>query len=327
MKKLLIILSVLLLSVSCTENTVSDSRIAMGTIVSVTLYESDDDKIDDIFSYIYSLDSMISRYNEKSYIAMINSNAGISPVTVPDEVYGLVKVSLEMAKETDGLFNPAIGPLSSLWGFGTEDARVPSSDEIESVLPLLDWRKIKLSDDDNSVFLENEGMAIDLGAVGKGWAADMIDSYLDELCVEHALVNLGGNVLLHGGKADGSAWRVGIRDPENLSSSYASVAIEDGTVITSGGYQRYIEKDGEVYHHILDPETGYPTDNGLASVTIISDRSTDGDALSTSCFVLGLEDGMELVNGIDGVEAIFVDHDGNMYFSDGFGTGMEFVQA
>lgn len=299
MKKLIIILSVLLLSVSCTENTVSDSRIAMGTIVSVTLYESDDDKIDDIFSYIYSLDSMISRYNEKSYIAMINSNAGISPVTVPDEVYGLVKVSLEMAKETDGLFNPAIGPLSSLWGFGTEDARVPSSDEIESVLPLLDWRKIKLSDDDNSVFLENEGMAIDLGAVGKGWAADMIDSYLDELCVEHALVNLGGNVLLHGGKADGSAWRVGIRDPENLSSSYASVAIEDGTVITSGGYQRYIEKDGEVYHHILNPETGYPFQTDILSATVIGDSGTLSDMLSTVIFASGSDKAEEIADKHD----------------------------
>lgn len=271
----------------------------MGTIVSVTLYESDDDKIDDIFSYIYSLDSMISRYNEKSYIAMINSNAGISPVTVPDEVYGLVKVSLEMAKETDGLFNPAIGPLSSLWGFGTEDARVPSSDEIESVLPLLDWRKIKLSDDDNSVFLENEGMAIDLGAVGKGWAADMIDSYLDELCVEHALVNLGGNVLLHGGKADGSAWRVGIRDPENLSSSYASVAIEDGTVITSGGYQRYIEKDGEVYHHILNPETGYPFQTDILSATVIGDSGTLSDMLSTVIFASGSDKAEEIADKHD----------------------------
>ena len=271
----------------------------MGTIVSVTLYESDDDKIDDIFSYIYSLDSMISRYNEKSYIAMINSNAGISPVTVPDEVYGLVKVSLEMAKETDGLFNPAIGPLSSLWGFGTEDARVPSSDEIESVLPLLDWRKIKLSDDDNSVFLENEGMAIDLGAVGKGWAADMIDSYLDELCVEHALVNLGGNVLLHGGKADGSAWRVGIRDPENLSSSYASVAIEDGTVITSGGYQRYIEKDGEVYHHILNPETGYPFQTDILSATVIGDSGILSDMLSTVIFASGSDKAEEIADKHD----------------------------
>ena len=299
MKKLLIILSVLLLSVSCTENTVSDSRIAMGTIVSVTLYESYDDKIDDIFSYIYSLDSMISRYNEKSYIAMINSNAGISPVTVPDEVYGLVKVSLEMAKETDGLFNPAIGPLSSLWGFGTEEARVPSSDEIESVLPLLDWRKIKLSDDDNSVFLENGGMAIDLGAVGKGWAADMIDSYLDELGVEHALVNLGGNVLLHGGKADGSAWRVGIRDPENLSSSYASVAIENGTVITSGGYQRYIEKDGEIYHHILNPETGYPFQTDILSATVIGDSGTLSDMLSTVIFASGSDKAEEIADKHD----------------------------
>ena len=242
---------------------------------------------------------MISRYNEKSYIAMINSNAGISPVTVPDEVYELMKVSLEMAKETDGLFNPAIAPLSSLWGFGTEDARVPSSDEIKGVLPLLDWRKIKLSDDDNSVFLESEGMAIDLGAVGKGWAADMIDSYLDELGVEHALVNLGGNVLLHGGKADGSAWRVGIRNPENLSSSYASVAIEDGTVITSGGYQRYIEKDGEIFHHILNPETGYPFQTDILSATVIGDSGTLSDMLSTVIFASGSDKAEEIADKHD----------------------------
>ena len=132
-----------------------------------------------------------------------------------------------------------------------------------------------------------------------------------------AIISLGGNIYAIG-TSDGRPFRIGVQDPAGEGGAILGyVEVTNKSVVTSGDYQRFFVQDGKVYHHILDPETGYPTDNGLASVTIISDRSTDGDALSTSCFVLGLEDGMELVNGIDGVEAIFVDHDGNMYFSDG----------
>ena len=293
----------------------TDSRIAMGTLVTVTLYESDAGKADDIFSYIYELDSEISRYTDGSYIDMINDSAGISPVQVPDEIYSLIESTVVMAEETEGFFNPAIGPLTALWGIGTEDARIPSDDEIAAVLPLLDWRSIILDDEERSVFLKEKGMSLDLGAVGKGWAADMVQGYLESLSVEHAIVNLGGNILLVGGKEDGSGWNVGIKDPENSSSVFMRLSIEDGTVITSGGYQRYIEKDGVIYHHILDSRTGYPFTTDILSATVINPSGTLGDMLSTVLFAAGSEKA-EAIASQHGVRAILKLEDGRIIDTD-----------
>lgn len=293
----------------------TDSRIAMGTLVTVTLYESDAGKADDIFSYIYELDSEISRYTDGSYIDMINDSAGISPVQVPDEIYSLIESTVVMAEETEGLFNPAIGPLTALWGIGTEDARIPSDDEIAAVLPLLDWRSIILDDEERSVFLKEKGMSLDLGAVGKGWAADMVQGYLESFSIEHAIVNLGGNILLVGGKEDGSGWNVGIKDPENTSSVFMRLSIEDGTVITSGGYQRYIEKDGVIYHHILDSRTGYPFTTDILSTTVINPSGTLGDMLSTVLFAAGSEKA-EAIASLHGVRAILKLEDGRIIDTD-----------
>ena len=202
---------------------------------------------------------------------------------------------------------------------------MPPAGEIEELLKTVDYTKIRV--EGSTVTLEPPAKAIDLGAIAKGYITDRLVEYLTDNGVTSAIISLGGNIYAIG-TSDGRPFRIGVQDPAGEGGAILGyVEISNKSVVTSGDYQRFFVQDGKVYHHILDPETGYPTDNGLASVTIISDRSTDGDALSTSCFVLGLEDGMELVNGIDGVEAIFVDHDGNMYFSDGFGTDMEFVQA
>lgn len=314
-RKLAVIILSILFLVSCEEKTVTDSRIAMGTLVTVTLYESDAGKADDIFSYIYELDSEISRYTDGSYIDMINDSAGISPVPVPDEIYSLIESTVVMAEETEGLFNPAIGPLTALWGIGTEDARIPSDDEIASVLPLLDWRSIILDDEERSVFLKEKGMSLDLGAVGKGWAADMVQGYLESLSIEHAIVNLGGNILLVGGKEDGSGWNVGIKDPENTSSVFMRLSIEDGTVITSGGYQRYIEKDGVIYHHILDSRTGYPFTTDILSATVINPSGMLGDMLSTVLFAAGSEKA-EAIASLHGVRAILKLEDGRIIDTD-----------
>ena len=220
-----------------------------------------------------------------------------------------------MAEETEGLFNPAIGPLTALWGIGTENARIPSDDEIAAVLPLLDWRSIILDDEERSVFLKEKGMSLDLGAVGKGWAADMVQGYLESLSIEHAIVNLGGNILLVGGKKDGSGWNVGIKDPENTSSVFMRLSIEDGTVITSGGYQRYIEKDGVIYHHILDSRTGYPFTTDILSATVINPSGTLGDMLSTVLFAAGSEKA-EAIASQHGVRAILKLEDGRVIDTD-----------
>ena len=191
-KLLVIVLLVLLLLISCSEKTISDSRFVLGTLCYIELHGTDDDEIlQGAFSLLYDIDSRISRYDEGSYIAKINSNAGISPVAVPDDIYNLIKRTLEFAEDTDGIFNPAIGPLSALWGIGTESQHLPSEEEIQAVLPLLDWRNITLDDEAMTVYLHIPGMALDLGGAGKGWASDLVRDYLLEEGVDVIKVDFG----------------------------------------------------------------------------------------------------------------------------------------
>ena len=305
-----IILFSLFISSCSSEKLVTDSRIAMGTLVVVSLEQSDEAEMEGIFSLVYEIDNAISRYNPSSWISRINEMAGKERVAVPEDIFNLIKTSISMAYRTDGVFNPAVGPLSGLWGIGTEEARVPEKEEIENILPLLDYTLIEIDDEARTVYLPVAGMALDLGGVGKGYAADLIHDYLEQRGVERALVNLGGNVLAFGSKSGKEKWKIGIRDPEKSASSFfATVEVSDETVITSGGYQRYIEQDGVRYHHILDSRTGYPAVTDILSATVINPSGTLGDMLSTTLFALGSEKAMELAEEL-GVEVI-------LYLSDG----------
>ena len=192
-------------------------------------------------------------------------------------------------------------------GIGTAGARVPTEEEIEKALSLVDYRKLVLNPEDNSAKLLQEGMKLDLGAIAKGYAADEVGKLLKEEDIESAYINLGGNVLLVGGKPDGSPWKIGVQDPRlNRGNVMASIELIDKTIVTSGNYERYFEEDGVIYHHILDPDSGYPANSNVISVSIICDSSLDADALSTSIFILGLEKGLELINQLEGFEAIFI---------------------
>ena len=314
MKLSLLAIPILIISLlaSCSEESISDSRIAMGTLITATLPEVDEAAFDEIFSSIYQTDREISRYTEGSFIYEINENAGIAPVAVPEDIFTLISRAIDMACYTDGLFNPAIGPLSELWGMGTENARVPSEEEIEAVLPLLDYRMIVLDEEESSVYLPMEGMALDLGGVGKGFAADRVREALEDMGIERALVNLGGNLLVHG---DG--WRIGIRDPRRDGSyTFMTLSLGDEMVITSGGYMRYVEKDGVRYHHILDSSTGYPYDSDILSATAITPDGTLGDMLSTVFFAAGSERALEIAEDLD-VRVILLLEDGTVIDSDG----------
>ena len=302
--------SSIFLFVSCSQKSISDNRFVLGTVCSVTINGTDDEELlSSSFDLLYEIDRRISRFDEDSWIYRINENAGRSAVSVPRDVYELIKASLEMAEKTDGVFNPAIGPLSALWGFGTDSARVPERAEIEAVLPLLDWHAITLSDDDLSVFLEKEGMALDLGAVGKGWACDELRDYLLERGVESALINLGGNIAVIGSNG-GEPWRIGIQRPFAETGEYFTiVSLADGqSLVTSGGYQRYIEEDGVMYHHILSSETGYPYQSDLLSASIITESATLGDFLSTTLFAVGRDDA-EMIASEFGVRVILLSED------------------
>ena len=311
-----ILLISMLLLFSCSVRSVTESRIAMDTLITVTVPENESEIADEIFSLIYRLDEELSSFNSESWVYRINENAGISPVSVPEDIYLLIKASIEMAYRTDGIFNPAIGPLSTLWAFGSENARVPSEEEIEAVLPLLDYRLVELSDEDSSVYLPLEGMALDLGGVGKGYASDRVRIMLDEKDSDGLIVNLGGNVLAYKSADGGRPWRIGIRNPEgNAETSVFTVEVENSTVITSGVYQRYIEEDGVRYHHILDYKTGYPFNSDIISATVISSSGTIGDMLSTTLLALGSERALEFASEM-GVRCILILSDGTIIDSD-----------
>ena len=287
---------------SCSQRFVSDSRIALGTAVYIRV-AGDEDVLSGAFDVIYDADRAISRFTEGSWIWEINENAGIQPVAVPDDIYTLIKRSFDMAYATNGVFNPMIGPLSSLWGMGTEDARVPDDEEIMAVLPLLDYRKAALDDNARTVYLPEKGMSLDLGAVGKGWASDLVRDYLSSEGVESALINLGGNIVVMGDN-NGKPWKIGIQRPGAESGSYFMlIEAEDTAIVTSGGYQRYIEEDGVIYHHILSSETGYPAETDIISATVISPDGTLADMLSTTIFASGSDSVYDLARAY-GVRAI-----------------------
>lgn len=314
MRKLLSILLILLTLTSCTEKPVTDNRFQMGTIITVTAFDKvGKDHIEGCFDVIGEVEELLDFHSESSELGYLNAHADEEAVKVSDELFDLISTAYEMTMLTDGAFNLAIGPLVELWDIGGENARVPEEWEIERVLPLLDWKNIILDESEKSVYFAMPGMKIDLGGIGKGYAADRVVEYLRENGVEKALLNLGGNVYALGEKSKDTPWKVGIRKPEDDSNEFFTVVeIEDSSVVTSGGYERYfIAEDGKRYHHILDSNTGYPAESDILSVTIVNESSTLSDVLSTAAFALGSVEGGKLLEKL-GVEGVFLLEDGSI---------------
>jgi len=290
----------------------------LGTVVTIKLYDHKDSKIlDMVFDRIEEIENRMSVNIEDSDISKINKNAGKEAVVVHDDVYDVLKKAKYYAEISNSAFEPTIGPLVQLWGIGKEGERIPEDDEIKNLLSKVDYRKLELLDD-NKVFLRDEGMAIDLGGIAKGYAADEVNRILEENKVKSAIIDLGGNIYVKGNKLDGNKWRVGIQDPfEVRNANVGIISTLNKSVVTSGNYERYFEEDGVRYHHILDIQTGYPARNEVAGISIIADKSMDADALSTALFVLGVEKGLELVEKIDGIDAIFITKNYEVYKSSG----------
>lgn len=291
----------------------------LGTVCRITVLASPSDRfdgeavLDAAFDRISDIEHKISRLLPDSELSLVNDRAGIAPVVVSEETFGIVGTAFRCAELTDGAFNPAIGPLVSLWGINTEDAKVPTEQEIERILPLLDWKSVVLDEADRSIFLPMEGMSLDLGGIGKGYAADAVKVVLLDMGVSDALVNLGGNILVIGTRADGRPWRIGLQDPVAERGEYfLSLSVSDGTVVTSGPYERFFERDGVRYHHILDSTTGWPAATHIESVTLTGPNSTVADALSTAVFVLGFERSFGLLEGLPGMDAVFLMDDGTI---------------
>src|SRR5699024_3874206 len=223
----------------------------------------------------------------------------------------------------DSGFDYTIGPVTNLWRIGFDDARVPEPSEIEEVLPLVNHEKVELDADTKTVFLTEEGMDIDLGAIAKGYIADEVIEVLKEHDVTTALADQAANVVIMGDSPtrDTGRFNVGVQNPDSTRGEIVgSVNLKNKSIVTSGIYERYIEKEGKRYHHLMSPDTGYPFDNDLAGVTVITDHSVDGDALSTVVFGFGLEEGLDYVNSQEDIEAVFISLDEEIYTYDGITT-------
>lgn len=281
------------LCASCDKKESARTQTVLGTVCSINAYTDGTPALYDIlFSRLEEIEQRFSVHRDDSDISAINRAAGVRPVFVHNDVFYVISVALFYAELSGGLFDPTVGPLVSLWNINSENPHVPSSAELQSVLPLIDWRKVSISaSDGNSVFLHQAGMALDLGAIVKGYAADEMARILGEQQVKAAIINLGGNVYAFGKKPNSSVWNIGIKNPELPESEPAAVihAAPNTTVVTSGAYERFFVQNGIRYHHILNPRTGFPAESSVASATVVWRSSLDADALSTIAFLLGPE--------------------------------------
>ena len=261
---------------------------AMDTFMQATIYSPSlpAEEVAGIMQNVSRLEALFSTTNPPSEISAINAGGGES-ISVSPDTLAVLQTALKISADTDGAFDVTAYPIVKAWGFTQSEYRVPAEDEIASLLEWIDYEQIALSDGTASVPAE---MEIDLGGIAKGYTGDVLASALREKGVGSALLSLGGNIAVIGCKPDGSPWKVGIRDPLNSSENIGYVQVEDTNIITSGGYERYFEDDdGNIWWHIIDPDTGYPAKSGLVSVTVIGKNGAQCDALSTALFVMGAD--------------------------------------
>jgi len=280
---------------SCSKKTIpTRTQSALGTICSINAFDdASEDLYDELFNRLNEIDDRFSAKKRDSDVSRVNAQAGIKAVAVHRDVYYVVQTALNFAEKTKGAFDPTVGPLVQLWGINTENARVPSQEEIDALLPLVNWKNVQMDPGDGEtskkIFLLQKGMSLDLGGIAKGYAADEMARILGEHNVRQAIVNLGGNVYAYGSKKNGENWKVAVKNPLN-PEEYDAIVVnfeQSNSVVTSGAYERFFEKDGIRYHHIINPKTGFPEQNNVASVTIVSRSSIEADALSTAAYIMG----------------------------------------
>ena len=300
--------------------------IAMDTAMIFTAYGINSSKADYAAEEeVYRLEALLSRTDPDSAVARLNSQG---PAEVDRELWDLMETAMSYTAATGGAFDITVAPVLLAWGFTTDSFQVPTEAELEDLLPLVGAEHVRSLGEnaDGTVTVEMDpGTQIDLGAIGKGYASDQVAAIFREYEIPRGLVQLGGSVLAIGDRPDGAAWMVGIkdpRDPDNAEAFAAVLNLIDAYAVTSGSYQRYFEQNGEIYHHIIDPATGYPADSGLTSVTVVAD-SADGngtmcDALSTALFVMGEEKALEFWrSGQYDFQLVLVTEDGRVVVTDG----------
>ncbi|MDR0267356.1 FAD:protein FMN transferase [Paenibacillus sp.] len=307
----------------------SETYIIFDTVVNMKLYgeHAKPSQLKDIKHILEGIDNELSRTLETSEIYKVNQAAGQQAVKVSQATFDVVKKALDYAVQTGGLYDPTIGPLVSLWNIGGEGAHVPSKPDLDKTVNLIGYKDVLMDPQELTIKLLRPGMALDLGGIGKGYAADQIAVYLKSQQVDSAIINLGGSsIIALGSKPGGKSWNIGLQDPDQTrGTALGNVLVKNKTVDASGVYERFFMENGVRYHHILDPRTGFPSRSGLKSVTIISDSATDADALSTAVFIMGLDEGMKFIEKQPGIEAFFITEDNRIFETSGLKDQIRFT--
>lgn len=300
------------------DGVISRTEFMMDTMITIKIYdEADESILDEVFDRLKEIENRMSKTIENSDVSKINKQAGIEPVQVHKDVYFVLERALYFAELSQGAYEPTIGPLVELWGINVQDNNkeqsIPDQPSIRKAINKVDYKKLELLED-NKVFLQEEGMKIDLGGIVKGYAADETKRILNENGVKNAIIDFGGNIYACGRNPSGEPWKIGIQNPFELNGKHMGIInAVDCSIVVSGDYERFFEFEGKRYHHIIDSKTGYPSENELSAVCVIANDSIDADALTTALFVLGIEEGSELLNKMDDVDSLFITKEKQVY--------------
>jgi thiamine biosynthesis lipoprotein len=295
----------------------SRTTFMLDTVITLTVYDwRDETTLDRAFAEIHRLELLLSAQEADSDLARLQEAAGRAWVEIAPETSEILTLSREVWERSEGRFDVTCGPLLDLWHIRDGAGHVPSEAEFAQCLPLVGMDKLLWAE--NRAFLTDGGMRLDFGGIAKGYIADRVKELLIQEGVTSAVIDLGRNILLIGGKPGGADFQIGVQSPGEEGGVYGVLRVREKSIVTAGVYERYFIQDGRRYHHILDPFTGYPADTGLLSVTIVSDNSARGDALSTACLLLGAEKGQKLVEQTPDVEALFLFADGTAWQSAAF---------
>lgn len=297
----------------------TETAFLLGTLIEITTYNKGDSLLNNkVFKRIEQIENKMSINLDNTEIMNLNNEAGQNSVKLSDDTLYVLSKGKYYSELSKGCFDITIGSLIKLWNINSETPTKPQQSLIDEKLKLVDYKKLQIDELNKSAKLLDKLMVVDLGAIAKGYAADEAKKILLDGGITSGLINIGGNIMTIGSKLDGTPWKIGVQNPFSDRGEYLGILnINDETVVTSGDYEKYFEQDGIRYHHIIDPKTGYPSNNELSAVSIVSKNSIDADSLSTACFVMGLNDGINLIDSIQQTEAIFITKDKKVYLTDG----------
>lgn len=322
MKKILFILLSIFLFSSC-QKIPPQTRLYLGTFCAINLFDDGTEELySKIFSELNKIEQTFSVNIENSELSSINNNIE-NEMKLSDDMFFVLNIAFCFAELSEGNFEPTIGNLVNVWNITSENPKIPSQIQIENALKKTNWKNVQLNSQNKSIKLLSE-CSLDLGGIVKGFACDKIVSILKQNNVKKAIIDLGGNVYVYGKKSNKEKWRVGVKNPFNPDETILTLEIDEGSVVTSGTYERYFEENGKRYHHILNSKTGFPVQNDIESVTVISKNSIIADVLSTTLFSLGYEKGKDFLEknkskikekGFDSeIKVIWIKKNGNVLY-------------